>query len=267
MTRTEILLHIEELVKKLDEQQHRLQAFGGEIPALESDLLQRQVRQLYEFALALEKVRTEETVIAPPQPVAMPQPVAEKPVEQVKMPEPAEMQEPSPVVAVTPPTPSVHESPTEHILVEAAKKQEQIADALPTAGIKAKKIKGDVNSVLFKDQPTLGDRFEDEPTIHERIAAVNTAFSSIASHQQRKPIQDLKRAIGLNEKFLFINHLFDGNLQVYNQAIDFLDSASGKNAAMEYIQQTLLPQFSWDINSQPCHLFLEVVERRFVGRE
>ena len=201
MNHNKLLLHIEELIKKLDEQQHRLQSFSGEIPALEIDLLQRQVRQLYEYALALEKVRTE--FVLP---------------DHTMQSEPVHVSKPTETIADQTATPSVHESPTEHILVEVAKHKEPVADAIPAAGIKAHKIKGDVNTVLYKDKPTIGDKFEDGPSIHEKIASAHVA-SSIASHQQRKPIHDLKKAIGLNEKFLFINHLFDGNLQVYNQAI------------------------------------------------
>jgi hypothetical protein len=119
-----------------------------------------------------------------------------------------------------------------------------------------------VNSVLFKESPTIGDRFEDEPTLHEKIASVQP-LRTVASHQQRKPISDLRKAIGLNEKFLFINHLFDGNLQVYNQAIEYLDTSPSKVAAKEYIQNTLVPQFGWELQSNTCQLFMELVERRF----
>jgi hypothetical protein len=253
MSRNEILLRIEELVKKLDEQQQRLQTFGGEIPALESDLLQRQVRQLYEYALELEKCRTEILPAAEPV-LAAPATVAEVPVAETP-PEPV----PPPPAA----TPPVHESPAEHILVEAAKRTEPVSGVAPAAGIKGPKMKGEVNAVLFKDNPTIGDRFEDEPTIHERIASAHTG-SSIASHQQRKPISSLKKAVGLNEKFLFINQLFDGNLQVYNQAIDFLDAATEKETALSYMSDTLIPQFGWDVQGQTFRMFAELVERRYL---
>ena len=246
MSRNDILLRIEELVRKLDEQQRRLQSFAGEIPALENDLLQRQVRQLYELTLELEKHRSE-PVVAAPAPLVQ---------EHVRPAEPE---------AVPTATPAIteHESPAEHILVEAANRAEAAREAVPSAGIKAPKLKGEVNSVLFKDNPTIGDRFEDEPSIHERISSAH-ATSSIANHQQRKAIPDLRKAIGLNEKFLFINHLFDGNLQVYNQAIEFIDGAAGKDAALDYVGNTLIPQFGWDLKSQPGLLFLDLVERRFV---
>ena len=253
MTRNELLLHMEELVNKLDEQQQRLQSFSGEIPALETDLLQRQVRQLYEYTLELEKRRSDVVLPAPDQAVTavqngQPDAAVQPPAEvEAVVPKPAEQ--------------PVHTSAAEQITVEADVRKEPAADALPVAGIKARKIKGDVNTVLFKDNPTVGGRFEDEPTIHEKIASVPAC--TVASHQQRKPISDLKKAIGLNEKFLFINHLFDGNLQVYNQAIEYLDASPSKVAAKEYIQNTLVPQFGWEQESNTCQLFMELVERRF----
>ena len=253
MTRNEILLHIEELVTKLDEQQHRLQTFSGDIPALETDLLQRQVRQLYEAALELEKMRT---VVAPEAPAVVETEQSPAVTEPVEMATSSVIPEPQPV-----PQPP-HESITEQITVEADQLKEPAADILQVAGIKARKKKGDVNTVLFKESPTIGDRFEDEPTLHERIAS-GQPLRTVASHQQRKPISDLRKAIGLNEKFLFINHLFDGNLQVYNQAIEYLDASPSKVAAKEYIQNTLVPQFGWELQSNTCQLFMELVERRF----
>jgi hypothetical protein len=255
MTRNEILLHLEELVNKLDEQQNRLQSFSGEIPALETDLLLRQVRQLYEAALELEKMRT---LDAPAEPAAtdsieaLQDPTIAEPVTV-----PVSSKQTETQTALQP-----HDSLSEQIIVEADQRKEPAADILQVAGIKAKKKKGDVNTVFFKESPTIGDRFEDEPTVHEKIASAQP-LRTVASHQQRKPISDLKKAIGLNEKFLFINHLFDGNLQVYNQAIEYLDASPSKVAAKEYIQNTLVPQFGWELQSNTCQLFMELVERRF----
>lgn len=242
MNRNEILLHIEQIIKTLDEQQQRLQSFTREIPALENDVMLRQIRQLYEYALQLEKAPAEIT----PEPVtAAPEPVASTP------PPPASIEE-------------LHESPSEHIMLEALKTETSADDVIPVAGIKPRKVKGDVNSVMFKDEPTLGDRFEGSQSLHAKIASAPMA-SSVAAHLQHKPISDLKKAIGLNEKFLFINQLFDGNLQVYNQVIDHINSCPNKEAAEEYIQNTLVQQFGWDIQSTSCRLFLEMVERRFLS--
>ena len=254
MTRNEILLHIEELINKLDEQQQRLQSFSGDIPALETDLLQRQVRQLYEYALELEKMRTSVVLTSSSR--------LSEPVQVPESSEPVSVPSASESSASAPAARPDHESQSEQITVEADRHKDTAADALPVAGIKSRKIKGEVNTVLFKDNPTIGDRFEDEPTIHEKIASVQPSHT-VASHQQRKPISDLRKAIGLNEKFLFINHLFDGNLQVYNQAIEYLDVSASKVAAMEYIQNTLIPQFGWEVHGETSQLFIELVERRF----
>jgi len=240
MNRNEILLHIEQILKTLDEQQQRLQSFTREIPALESDVMLRQIRQLYEYALQLEKAPTG---------------ITQEPIATVTE-TVAETLSPTPIE-------EKHESPTEHIMIEAIKTETSAEDVIPVAGIKPRKVKGDINSVLFKDEPTLGDRFEGSQSLHAKIASAPMA-SSVAAHLQHKPISDLKKAIGLNEKFLFINQLFDGNLQVYNQVIDHINICPNKEAAEEYIQNTLVQQFGWDIQNTSCRLFLEMVERRFL---
>ena len=47
------------------------------------------------------------------------------------------------------------------------------------------------------------------------------------------------------------------------QAIEYLDASPSKVAAKEYIQNTLVPQFGWELQSNNCQLFMELVERRF----
>ena len=52
----------------------------------------------------------------------------------------------------------------------------------------------------FEEQPTLADRFEED---HHRLNASLLRIPPRASEKmQRKPIRDLKAAIGINERFL-----------------------------------------------------------------
>jgi len=43
---------------------------------------------------------------------------------------------------------------------------------------------------------------------------------------QQDKISELKSAIGINEKFFFINELFDGDMKNYNEAIEKLDTVA-----------------------------------------
>jgi len=79
----------------------------------------------------------------------------------------------------------------------------------------------------------------------------------------RKPRQnDLKGIISINEKFLFINELFDGNLREYNENIDALNLFSDLKSAMDYLD-LLRKKSLWNSESTAFIKLKELVEQRF----
>jgi hypothetical protein len=127
--------------------------------------------------------------------------------------------------------------------------------------VKPKKLSGGVNATLFQDTPTLSDNFEDELSLHEHIAGKSSG-QTVSEHLHRKPVRDLKAAIGINEKFLFINRLFDGNLHDYSEAIEKLNGMNELASAKQFVAE-LAGRFSWEDTSDPVKSFTELVERRF----
>lgn len=85
---------------------------------------------------------------------------------------------------------------------------------------------------------------------------------SIAARMQRKPISDLRSAIGINEKFLFINELFKGNMQQYNKTLDEFNDFKSLQGAQTYLLE-LKVEYQWDEDSQAFLKLREFVERRF----
>jgi len=72
-------------------------------------------------------------------------------------------------------------------------------------------------------EPTLGDKLktDEQPTIADKIT--------------KSTINELREAIGINEKFLFINELFNGDLNRYNKIIDELDQLPTMEGVNTYI--------------------------------
>ncbi|RUA29097.1 MAG: hypothetical protein DSY76_03685 [Bacteroidetes bacterium] len=87
---------------------------------------------------------------------------------------------------------------------------------------------------------------------------------SIGDKLLRKPLKSLKTSIGINDKFQFINELFDGSMKVYNQAIDQLEQSDGLKAAMETFN-SIAETGGWDTESPAYQLLLDYVERRFLN--
>jgi len=85
---------------------------------------------------------------------------------------------------------------------------------------------------------------------------------SVREKIQHNKITDLKSAIGINEKFQFINELFDGNMKEYTVAIDQLNSFSSNTEAESYIAN-LEEVYKWKPDNNIADNFKELVERRF----
>jgi hypothetical protein len=64
---------------------------------------------------------------------------------------------------------------------------------------------------------------------------------------------------------LFINKLFDGNVQDYTTAIEKINSCDGLSSAKQFISEELSSQLNWNESSEHVKTFFELVERRFIS--
>ena len=82
------------------------------------------------------------------------------------------------------------------------------------------------------------------------------------AHVQKPSVSDLKSAIGINDKFLFANELFKGNMQEYSIAIQQLNTCDTFESAMLYFQ-SLQQLYNWDPKNESQKRLLELVDRRY----
>ena len=117
---------------------------------------------------------------------------------------------------------------------------------------------------LFDDTPTIADRFQGSPTLHDKIT--NTKEDkSIADKLQKNPIADLKKAIGINQKFAFINELFDGDSNAYNAAIEKINTFSDHNQAVLFVEKELMPTHGWTSDGDALMQLQDLISRRFIS--
>ena len=105
--------------------------------------------------------------------------------------------------------------------------------------------------IVRENAPTLGDLLE------------KTEDNSLAARLQRKPVSDLISAIGINDKFLFLNELFGGSMEKYNKSIRSLNSFSTLLGAKTYMSELQI-EFQWDCSSDAYKKLADLVERRFI---
>ncbi len=79
------------------------------------------------------------------------------------------------------------------------------------------------------------------------------------------PIDDLKKSIGLNEKILTINDLYDGDHRLFDKSLDILNSFSTFNEAKVYIAENLAAKFDWTspMKVKKAKIFIKLIKRRY----
>ena len=108
-----------------------------------------------------------------------------------------------------------------------------------------------------------------EKTNLDNSTSINDTFAgdapkkTVADKLSRQPIKDLKSAIGLNQKFLFMNDLFEGENDLFNNAINKINSFNSLPEAIAFIDSNL--SSAWDKENSSVLNFMDLVERRFMA--
>lgn len=78
------------------------------------------------------------------------------------------------------------------------------------------------------------------------------------------PIKDLKKAVGVNDRFLFINELFRGDEVMYERSIKTINSFSIYPEAEYWIKRELKLKLGWNDRNEVVKQFDQLIKRRFL---
>lgn len=92
------------------------------------------------------------------------------------------------------------------------------------------------------------------PTIADSIAAP----TALADEIEHSAIRSLSDGIGINDKFLMIRDLFDGNSDEYERVIKELDAMESFDDCMIYIVEN----YSWNPDSDGAKFIMKLLERK-----
>ena len=105
-------------------------------------------------------------------------------------------------------------------------------------------------------QPTVSNP---TPSLNDLLAKTNGK----GEEPVKAPIADLKQAINLNEKLLFIKDLFNGYNLAYSEVIDIINKMSSFEAADSYLQNNYAAKNNWANKQATVDQFYELLNRRF----
>lgn len=146
-----------------------------------------------------------------------------------------------------------------------------------------------INSVSLKNRPAaFFDPIEDTPTLSQQKPIVpvennqkelneviaqkdQTSLNDKLKEDKKElsdtlkdtPVKDLKKAIGINDRFLFINELFSGDEIMYERSIKTINGFSIYAEAEYWIRRELKTKLGWNEQSSTVKQFDQIVKRRF----
>jgi hypothetical protein len=106
----------------------------------------------------------------------------------------------------------------------------------------------------------LSEKFQGKQKFRNEIIAEHSTKFDMSAKLQNKPIGDLTKAIGINDKFLFVKELFSGDSARYSETISHLNSFSDLNDAIIYLQDN----FEWAESNEYATKFIDLVRRKFI---
>lgn len=108
----------------------------------------------------------------------------------------------------------------------------------------------EVHEVIGEKKESLNDKLKQERT-------------EVAHVLKESPIKDLRKAIGINDKFLFVNELFRGDEGMYERSIKTINNFQILPEAEYWINRELKVKLGWNDSKDLVQHFYQLVRRRF----
>ncbi len=157
--------------------------------------------------------------------------------------------------------------------IQATAAVAQAVVASPSVTLKAPSDRGQWPFDPLAEKPT--DRF----TLSQKSREVNDVIGTngasslndklksevadLKSTLNDSPVRDLKKAIGVNDRYLFINQLFRGDEVMYERSLKTINGFRILPEAEYWMERELKVKLGWDENRETTRYFYQLVKRRF----
>ena len=108
----------------------------------------------------------------------------------------------------------------------------------------------EVNDVIGSSTTSLNDKLKSE------VADLKSAINDT-------PVRDLRKAIGVNDRYVFINQLFRGDEVMYERSLKTINGFRILPEAEYWMERELKVKLGWDENREATRHFYQLVKRRF----
>jgi molybdopterin converting factor small subunit len=104
------------------------------------------------------------------------------------------------------------------------------------------------------------------PTLNDLLAGKSNYSTSLNEESNKTAITDLKQAINLNQKLLYIKDLFNGYNLAYAEAIELINKMPDFKTADNFLQQNYAAKNNWASKQSTVDQFYELLNQRFPSK-
>ncbi len=109
----------------------------------------------------------------------------------------------------------------------------------------------------------IADQYTGRPESFNEKLGTRKPGDDVLEILRSKPLSSLDEAIGINDKFLFIREIFDGNTDSYNEAIQKLEKVGNISDAMAVI----MGYAGDNSGSEAVTQLVDLIKRKFIAHE
>lgn len=145
---------------------------------------------------------------------------------------------------------------------EEAVEQSQITPELAAVTNTVEQMETPVEVIDEKLAPNIVEA-KTEPSLVASEKTEIKEVKEVKDHLVLEPIKDLRSAIGINDKFQFIQELFAGDEKSFEVGIKTINAFKIFPEAQFYIKRELREKNNWDEESNVVKQFDQLIKRRF----
>ncbi len=108
----------------------------------------------------------------------------------------------------------------------------------------------------------LNDKFQQSnTTVNDSLGS--DEVSTVAESLQKDGLKTIGNSLSVNQRFMFVKELFQGDIEEFNKTIDFLDQCGDEADAIKYVNDNYARPNSWDFEKEEVAEFYELISLKF----
>jgi len=161
----------------------------------------------------------------------------------------------------------------EETIVESSKessdelKAETLTESAPDVEETSKIINEELNTTddSFFDftEINLTESVNVEPELNDKFVS-EVAAVEVSEKLKKSFAGDLKQNIDINDRFTFIQTLFNGDYSAFDSTIGSINKCNTYSDAVELLEQNVITKYRWNEKEDIASQFIEIIRQKFV---